>query len=187
MTFKHQSKNRINFRYSRIATVFLLFVPLTGCSVIKDIKSEMRTEELARKYGDRLSVDELGPYADFTREQYFKHKCETEAGEFINKTVDNVESVFQMRLRDPRDYFSRLLAGDIPEDPWGHTNVDARSPWGPFVTKYQYFETHQKRWDLGDQWKRNVFSSPPATYSISILALPTGCARWQRLYVSTTW
>lgn len=166
MMFKYQSKSCVACRYSLIATMLLLVMSLAGCSTIKDIKAEMRAEERARKYGDRLSVEQLGPFADFTREQYFKHKCETEAGEFIYKTVDNVESVFQMRLRDPRDYFDRLRAGDIPEDPWGHTNIDARSPWTAFVANYRFFETTKKLPDLGDNWKRRVFASaPPRTQS----------------------
>ena len=39
---------------------------------------------------------------------YFEHKCETDAGEFIYKTVENVEGLYQMRPRDPRDYFTRF-------------------------------------------------------------------------------
>lgn len=76
---------------------------------------------------------------------YFEYKCERYGGEFIYKTVDNVEGVFQMRLRDPRDYFTRLMKGDIPEDPYGHTNWEARNPQTLFVnpngTKYHFLET----------------------------------------------
>ncbi len=161
MTFKYQSKPRIAFRFGQIATLLLLVMSLAGCSIIKDINEEMRTEELARKYGDRLSVEELGPYADFTREQYFEHKCEIEAGEFIYKTVGDVEGILQMRPRDPRDYFQRLRVEDVPEDPWGHTNSDAGSPWGPFISQYQFFETNKALPDLKDDWKRSVFSSAP--------------------------
>ncbi|WP_415903891.1 hypothetical protein ACMXYW_09625 [Neptuniibacter sp. QD48_55] len=77
--------------------------------------------------------------------QYFKHKCETEAGEFIYRTVDDVEGLYQMRLRDPRDYFDRMRYGDIPEDPYGHTNLEAQKPWVLFVRnpsgRYQFLET----------------------------------------------
>ncbi|WP_415896042.1 hypothetical protein ACMXYQ_07265 [Neptuniibacter sp. PT34_22] len=77
--------------------------------------------------------------------QYFKHKCETQAGEFIYRTVDNVEGLYQMRLRDPRDYFDRMRYGDIPEDPYGHTNLEAQKPWVLFVRnpsgRYQFLET----------------------------------------------
>src|SRR4051812_17787766 len=51
--------------------------------------------------------------------KYFEHLCETEAGEFIYRTVDNVEGVYQMRPRDPADYFDRMSKGDVPDDPYG--------------------------------------------------------------------
>ena len=124
-----------------LLVVFAVSSLVTGCEVASDIQAEMHAEEIARKYGEELPADELGPYRGFTREEYFKHKCDSEAGEFIYKTVDNVEGVFQMRPRDPRDYFDRLRKGDIPKDPWGHTNTDARTPWMPFMRSYEYFET----------------------------------------------
>jgi hypothetical protein len=34
-----------------------------------------------------------------TPEQYFRHLCKTEAGEFIYKTIENVEGIFMMRPR----------------------------------------------------------------------------------------
>lgn len=61
---------------------------------------------------------------------YFDHLCRTQAGEFIYRTVDNVEGILQMRPRDgSKDYFDRMSVGDIPEDPWGHTNLEAQQPW----------------------------------------------------------
>jgi hypothetical protein len=75
---------------------------------------------------------------------YFDHLCKTEAGEFIYKTVDNVEGLYQMRPRDPRDYFDRMRAGDVPEDPFGHTNIEAQDPQfmfvGPPTKLYRFFE-----------------------------------------------
>tara|TARA_R110002073_G_scaffold169750_1_gene326626 strand:- start:2118 stop:2840 length:723 start_codon:yes stop_codon:yes gene_type:complete len=79
--------------------------------------------------------------------RYFRHQCETRAGEFIYQTVDDVEGLYQMRLRDPKDYIDRIRRGDIPEDPFGHTNTEAQTPWELFLantlTKYSYkfFET----------------------------------------------
>ena len=66
---------------------------------------------------------------------YLKHKCETYGGEFIYKTVDNVEGVYQMRLRDPRFYTDRLRVGDVPEEPWGHTDWVAQNPQTLFVDR----------------------------------------------------
>jgi hypothetical protein len=77
--------------------------------------------------------------------RYFRYQCKTYGGEFIYRTVDNVEGVFQMRLRDPRDYFDRLRKGDIPEDPYGHTNWEAQEPQTMFVShpfrNYKFFES----------------------------------------------
>lgn len=71
---------------------------------------------------------------------YFDHLCETQAGEFIYRTVDNVEGILQMRPRDgSKDYFDRMRDGDIPEDPWGHTNREAQSPWH-MVQTYKFIE-----------------------------------------------
>jgi hypothetical protein len=80
--------------------------------------------------------------------EYFINKCEAEAGEFIYRTVDDVEGLYQMRLRDPRDYFDRMRYGDIPEDPYGHTNLEAQRPWNLFIRnpkeRYQFFETKKE-------------------------------------------
>jgi len=79
--------------------------------------------------------------------RYFRHKCSTEAGEFIHKTVAGVEGIYQLRARDPGDYFDRVRQGDIPEDPFGHTNTEAQAPWWPLVggsdsrSAYHFFET----------------------------------------------
>lgn len=76
--------------------------------------------------------------------RYFRHQCKLHGGEFIYRTVDNVEGVFQMRLRDPRDYFDRLRKGDIPEDPYGHTNWEAQEAEtmfvNPTIRPYEFFE-----------------------------------------------
>jgi hypothetical protein len=43
---------------------------------------------------------------------YFDYLCRTQAGEFIYRTVDNVEGILQMRPRDgSKDYFDRMRAG----------------------------------------------------------------------------
>jgi hypothetical protein len=82
-----------------------------------------------------------------TAREYFEKRCKEDAGEFIYRTVENVEGLFQMRPRDPRDYFTRLREGDIPEDPYGHTNFEASAVEGLFVypskyrNHYQYLET----------------------------------------------
>tara|TARA_R110002096_G_scaffold3280_1_gene16291 strand:+ start:1034 stop:1768 length:735 start_codon:yes stop_codon:yes gene_type:complete len=79
--------------------------------------------------------------------RYFRHQCDTRAGEFIYRTVENVAGIVQLRARDPRDYFDRVRKGDIPEDPFGHTNTEAQNPWWPLIggrdsgNAYDFFET----------------------------------------------
>lgn len=79
--------------------------------------------------------------------RYFRYQCDTRAGEFISKSVENVAGIYQVRARDPADYFDRLSRGDPPEDPFGHTNTEAQEPWLPLVggadstQAYSYFET----------------------------------------------
>lgn len=75
-------------------------------------------------------------------ERYYNHLCETEAGKFIYRTVDNVEGVYQIR--------PRRKAGDgalqdpyIVEDPYHQTEGEADDAAGTFVgpNHYQYLET----------------------------------------------
>ncbi len=147
----------------RLWPVLIALVPvLAGCGTLSDIRAEQRAEALARKYGERLPESELGPFKGFTRDEYSQYKCRTEAGEFIYTTVENVESVFQMRPRDSRELYTRLRARDIPEDPWGHTNTDAEKPWSPFMRDYAFFETRKapgKR--ERTRWNRHMFRDPP--------------------------
>ena len=58
-----------------------------------------------------------------TPEQYFEHLCKTEAGEFVYKTIENVEGLYMMRPRKRAtdDELSHLYA---LEDPYGHTSDD---------------------------------------------------------------
>jgi hypothetical protein len=73
--------------------------------------------------------------------QYFDALCKAEAGEFISRTVDNVEGVYQIRTRYPasteafRDRY-------VMEDPYGHTDAEARYAPQFFLSRhrYQYFE-----------------------------------------------
>lgn len=98
---------------------------------------------------------------------YFNYRCEQDAGEFIYRTVENVEGVFQMRPREQRDYITSLRNGDLLEDPYGHTNREAQRPWYLFLrypkeVSYSYFETEKgvnlKEYDLRLHKK---FSSRP--------------------------
>ena len=67
-----------------------------------------------------------------TPEQYFDRLCKTEAGEFIYKTVENVEGLYMMRPRERvfDDHLQHLYA---MEDPYGYTDWEARDPQTVFV------------------------------------------------------
>ncbi|CAE6750911.1 MAG: hypothetical protein H8K06_20415 [Nitrospira sp.] len=63
--------------------------------------------------------EDSGYRPGMTSEQYFDHLCKTEAGEFIYKTVDNVEGIFMMRPRkEATDWELEHLYA--LEDPYGY-------------------------------------------------------------------
>ena len=73
--------------------------------------------------------------------EYFKALCEAEAGEFIFKTVENVDGVFDLRPRQPvRNYEYEHLF--VMEDPYGY--VDGEAQRAPFKyvhpERYTYYE-----------------------------------------------
>jgi hypothetical protein len=63
--------------------------------------------------------EDSGYKPGMTSEQYFDHLCKTEAGEFIYKTVEQVDGIYMMRPRkEATDYeLSHLYA---LEDPYGY-------------------------------------------------------------------
>lgn len=54
-----------------------------------------------------------------TAKEYFEHRCKTEAGEFIYKTVEDVEGIYQMRTRE---HVTDKMLQDryFLEDPYGN-------------------------------------------------------------------
>lgn len=77
-----------------------------------------------------------------TSQEYFDHFCKTEAGEFIYKTVEDVDGVYQMR---PRDEVSQQVLASlfVLEDVYGYDRVEATEPENHYVgpQKYQFFVT----------------------------------------------
>lgn len=70
-----------------------------------------------------------------TSEQYFEHLCKTEAGEFIYKTVGDMEGIVQLRPRLKANYeYSHLYAF---EDPFG---FDADPAFFVYPGWYTYYE-----------------------------------------------
>ncbi len=125
----------------------VLAVPLAIIVFVLLIRA--KTVRRRAVYGALIVVVFLPHIQRFAGDYYFDYLCRTQAGEFIYRTVDNVEGILQMRPRDgSKDYFDRMRAGDIPEDPWGHTNAEAKHPDWLFVnvvTKYRYLEVASAR------------------------------------------
>jgi hypothetical protein len=91
---------------------------------------------------------------------YFEHLCKTDAGKFINRSVEDVRSVFQMR--------PRLVATDdelsdryVMPDPYGYTTGEAYYPGFAFVGqgRYQSFETTLYERERRDSQKKHYHSS----------------------------
>jgi len=70
--------------------------------------------------------EDSGYREGMTPREYFDHLCETEAGEFIYRVVENVESVFLLRPRASSGYLHNHLFA--PEAPFLLTD-DKRTPW----------------------------------------------------------
>lgn len=77
-----------------------------------------------------------------TPEQYFEHLCKTEAGEFIFKTVENVEGLYMMRPRkEVTDYeLEHLYALEDPYDATDDPNPQDYLVQPPFG-QYQFLES----------------------------------------------
>lgn len=71
--------------------------------------------------------EDSGYKPGMTPEQYFDHLCKTEAGEFIFKTVENVEGLYMMRQRK-RATDDELEHLYVLEDPYGAVDSGASKP-----------------------------------------------------------
>tara|TARA_R110002072_G_scaffold225304_1_gene382450 strand:+ start:390 stop:1301 length:912 start_codon:yes stop_codon:yes gene_type:complete len=114
------------------------------------------------KLPDELELDTFfkegwfGVFGRTTSDEYFEHLCETEAGEFIYKTVDNVEGIYQMRPRkraSTQEFTDRYMM----EDPYGYTDGEANEPEYIYVNpeKYEFIEMPIRERELpGWKWKK---------------------------------
>jgi hypothetical protein len=88
--------------------------------------------------------EDSGYKPGMTPQEYFDHLCKTEAGEFVYKTVENVDGLYMMRARESakNDYLLEHLYA--MEDPYGLAVGVRDSPQDYFVQpaigKYQYLE-----------------------------------------------
>lgn len=84
--------------------------------------------------------------------EYFDVLCKAESGEFIYKTVDNVEGVYQIRPRAWANTY-RLHDRYVMEDPYGYTQTEAERAPNIFVgpEKYRFFEVPVEREYIRDK------------------------------------
>ena len=80
--------------------------------------------------------EDSGYKPGMTPEQYFEHLCKTEAGEFIYKTVENIDGIYQMRPRSKAGYEANHLYA--LEDPY-------RGPEGGSEPGYLFVEPGRYR------------------------------------------
>jgi hypothetical protein len=74
-------------------------------------------------------------------EEYFKALCDAEAGEFIFRTVDNVDGILQMRRREQATD-NMLMHLYALEDPYGYRHWETQASQYIFLhpSKYRFFE-----------------------------------------------
>ena len=103
-----------------------------------------------------------GYKSGMTPEQYFDHLCKTEAGEFIFKTVENVEGLYMMRPRkEATDYeLEHLYALEDPYDGTDDPNPQDYLVQPPFG-QYQFLESLRTsvEKDISQQYVRYSRSS----------------------------
>lgn len=108
----------------------------TACDILKlKPANPLATEE--GRFAHSIKIpnpvpEDSGYKPGMTPEQYFDHLCKTEAGEFIYKTVENVEGLYMMRPRKrATDYELEHLYA--LEDPYGEVDSGASKPQDYFV------------------------------------------------------
>lgn len=103
----------------------------------------------AKKFAHSIKLPDSVPLASYYpwwlgSEAYFKYLCEHEAGEFIFKTVNSVEGLYQMRPRE-RATDTQLQDPFLMEDPWGYILAEGDEVPYQFVNapseNYKFFET----------------------------------------------
>jgi len=87
----------------------------------------------------------FGIFGRTTYLEYIEHLCDTQAGEFIYKTVEGVEGLYEMRPRTLARETEELGNLYRMEDPYGYDGMQVSSQPSLFVAhhfnNYDYFET----------------------------------------------
>jgi len=118
----------------------------TACDILKLKPADpLATEEGRFAHSIKITnpvPEDSGYKPGMTPAQYFDHLCKTEAGEFIYKTVENVEGLYMMRPREQvtDDQLSHLYALEDPYDATDDPHPQdylVQPPFGP----YQFMES----------------------------------------------
>ena len=116
----------------------------TACDILKLKPADPLATEEGRfahsiKIPNPVPADS-GYKPGMTPEAYFAHLCKAEAGEFIYKTVESVEGIYQMRPRtDPPLGANHLY---VWEDPYGGPEGSDEPEYGfAEPSRYKYFES----------------------------------------------
>lgn len=119
----------------------------TACDILKLKPADpLATEE--GRFAHSIKIpnpvpEDSGFKLGMTPEEYFDHLCKTEAGEFIYRTVENVDGLYMMRPRKEAtdDELSHLYA---LEDPFGQVVGESDLPQDyyvqPAMGKYDFLE-----------------------------------------------
>ena len=110
-----------------------------------------------------------------TQQEYYEHLCKNEAGEFIFKTADNVEGLYQIR---PRRLYSHgeMQSLYALEDPYGYWVGEWDEVGFQFVGPdlWKYFEIHpsaRRHYNLAHKnsklWHESLFREPPPGATIA--------------------
>ncbi len=112
-----------------------------------DVKVEdwLATEEGRAAHAIKIPnpvPEDSGYRKGMTQQEYFEHLCKTEAGEFIYKTVDNVDGIYQIRPRKNVYSEEELQHLYAMEDPYGHYTEENENIGFQMVEplKYSFFE-----------------------------------------------
>jgi hypothetical protein len=89
--------------------------------------------------------EDSGYRQSMTATEYFEHLCAKEAGEFIYRTVDKVEGLYQIRprSREGQELSAHLYA---VEDPYGHYSEGGDQEIYVRPLRYSYLESAMQDW-----------------------------------------
>ncbi|MFO0773689.1 MAG: hypothetical protein U0172_03370 [Nitrospiraceae bacterium] len=150
------------------------------CGVVAELKpaDPLATEE--GRFAHSIVIPnplpaDSGYKPGMTSQEYFDHLCKTEAGEFIYKTIDNVDGLFMLRSRSSaRDEVQEHLYA--LEDPYGHMDAEAEEPEMLFVRPQRYAFLEHPLWsDVKPPWGQDYMHP---SYSVP----PDKAARYERFF-----